>query len=121
MIFPNHRQMLDTLRRGRAAELGVNELLADTLASLQPRCDWRSEHLTHENGVPGCDPSQPGEFVVRVRAHCGPPTPSIVVVCQAQQFRMRQTLTATVACDCGVRITWAQILDFLGPIDEYYP
>ena len=109
------------VRRDRVSDLGLDEKLAEALVDLAPACDWDR----HASGETGCEPGAAGEYVVRVRPQCdlgGTLRPAVLVVCEAQQIRLRGRTHATLVCEtCNRPTTWGELVDFLGPVWEYYP
>lgn len=96
------------------------EWMIDDLLALEPRCNW----VHHDAGTYGCEPGAPGEYVVSIGTHCAPPpaAPTVLVVCQSQQIRLRGSLDETVQCGlCHVTTTWRDLIRFLGPVAEYNP
>lgn len=110
------------LRRRRAEDLGLPRPFVEALVSLEPPCDWNG----HAAGRDGCQPEYPGEYVVRLRPHCAraavPGMPHVMlVVCLAQAIHLRGAQRETFPCACGAQATWGEVIDFLGPVEEYYP
>jgi hypothetical protein len=111
---------LDGVRREQAEQLGLDDALVDALVDLAPACDWDR----HSTGETGCEPGARAEYVIRLRPHCmiGGLVPSIVLICEAQQIRLRGRSNETLTCEmCGSPTSWPALVDFLGPLEEYHP
>lgn len=117
MMWPSHRDIIESIRRERVADMVDTQVDTDALLALAPPCSWDR----HATGETGCEPGAPAEFVIRVREHCGPPTPTIVLVCQSQNLRIFRTREVPIECGCGRMTSLGELVDFLGRVDEYYP
>lgn len=117
-MMPNNRDIVESIRRERAADMVDTQIDLEALVNLAPPCTWDR----HDTGETGCEPGAPAEWVLRFRIHCGPPMPTIFLVCHAQQIRIWRTRNARYECDtCGELMCNADIVDFLGRVEEYYP
>lgn len=117
IMRPNHRDIVESIRREHVAEMAETQVDTDALLALAPPCSWDR----HATGETGCEPGAPAEFVIRVREHCGPPMPTITLICQAQQMRIWRHRDQPFECGCGRLTSLGQLIDFLGRVDEYYP
>lgn len=115
-MMPNNRDIVHSIRREKAAEFADTLVDVETMINLAPACTWDR----HDTGETGCEPGAPGEFVVRVREHCGPVRPVVVIICEAQWIRLRGAQHVPYECVCGRMTTPAEVIDFFGRVEEYY-
>lgn len=114
---PDNYDIIMSRRREGAATFAGTMVDVEALVELEPPCVW----IHHDTGESGCEPGAPGEFVIRVREHCGPPMPTIFIICQAQHNRIRAIRHHDFECvTCGRPTTMAALVDFLGRVEEYY-